>query len=124
MNNSEYVLKAQKTDLESYKEASERLDEKLSVMLHFAIGLSTESAEILDQIKKHVYYNKPLDIINLEEELGDCLWYIALACRTLNVSFESLMEKNINKLMVRYGEKFSEEKAIKRNLEQEREALE
>lgn len=98
MNTNEYVLKAKKTDLESYREASKRLDEKLSVMLHFAIGLSTESAEILDQIKKHVYYNKPLDIINLEEELGDCLWYIALACRTL--------------------------KAVKRNLEQEREALE
>ena len=43
---------------------------------------------------------------------------------TLGVSFEEIQERNIEKLKARYGEKFTDEKAINRNLETERSILE
>ncbi len=66
----------------------------------------------------------PIDKANLEEELGDVLWYIALLCRTHNFTFEKIMAKNIAKLSARYPEKFSETDAVNRNLVKERKILE
>lgn len=83
-------------------------------LLHAALGLSGEGGEFLDSIKKSFIYGKEIDIVNLKEELGDALWYISLACRTLNVSFEELMQINIDKLMVRYPEKYTDEHAVSR----------
>lgn len=83
-------------------------------LLHAALGMSGEAGEFLDAVKKTFIYNKPLDVENAKEELGDQLWYIALACRTLNVSFEELMQENIDKLAKRYPEKYTDEDAITR----------
>ena len=47
-----------------------------------------------------------------------------LANTTLDWFVAEVLQRNFNKLETRYGEKFSEEKAINRNLEAEREALE
>lgn len=41
-----------------------------------AIGLSTESGEVLDNIKKWRERKKTLNLDDIEEELGDCLWYL------------------------------------------------
>ena len=43
-------------------------------LVHAAMGLVTESGEFLDAIKKHMFYNKPLDKANLKEELDKCVW--------------------------------------------------
>lgn len=83
-------------------------------LLHASLGISGEAGELLDAVKKSFIYNKPLDIANAKEELGDALWYIALACRTLNVSFEELMQMNIDKLTLRYPEKYTDADAIAR----------
>jgi NTP pyrophosphatase (non-canonical NTP hydrolase) len=83
-------------------------------LLHAAFGISGEAGEILDAVKKSFIYNKPLDKENMKEEIGDCLWYIALACRTLNVSFEEIMKSNIDKLTKRYPEKYTDAHAIAR----------
>jgi NTP pyrophosphatase (non-canonical NTP hydrolase) len=88
------------------------------------MGLSTESAEVLDAVKKHIYYGKELDLTNLVEELGDIFWYAAILVDSSasEQSFESIMERNIAKLRARYGERFSEKSAIKRDLTKERRA--
>ena len=39
-------------------------------------------------------------------------------------TFEEIMEKNIEKLKARYGDKFTEKSALNRDLEQERKTLE
>lgn len=83
-------------------------------LLHATLGISGEAGELLDAVKKSFIYNKPLDVVNAKEELGDLLWYIALACRTLNVSFEELMQMNIDKLTKRYPEKYTDNDAIAR----------
>ncbi|MCB0357936.1 MAG: nucleoside triphosphate pyrophosphohydrolase family protein, partial [Bdellovibrionales bacterium] len=93
-------------------------------LLHGAIGLATEAGEFLDALKKHIYYGRELDRVNLAEELGDIFWYCAIIADELNVPFAKIMETNIEKLKARYGEKFTEEKAENRNLTVEREILE
>lgn len=74
---------------------------KLSV-LHAAIGISGESGELLDAVKKHVMYNKPLDVPNVVEELGDLYFYMEALEQVLGLSKEDILQHNINKLSVRY----------------------
>lgn len=100
------------------------LDFKPVRLLHAAIGMCTETGELQDQLKKHIFYGKPLDTTNLVEEMGDLMWYVGIMCDTLKVSLEDVMIKNIAKLKARYPEKFTEDKALNRNLFDEREVLE
>src|SRR3989304_5173811 len=55
-----------------------RNEPKLSAIDHAVKGLVTESAELTDALKKHLIYGKILDEVNLLEEAGDQLWYLAL----------------------------------------------
>lgn len=82
-----------------------------AMLLHALLGLCSEIGEFADAIKKHVIYNQPLDITNLKEELGDKCWYLALACTALDINLEDVMQHNIDKLRIRYPEKFTEEHA-------------
>ena len=45
---------------------------------HATLGLIGEIGELCDAIKKHEIYNQELDIVNVKEELGDILYYVAL----------------------------------------------
>ena len=120
-----YIEKAIKTESKDFDKISNRLqDESMIRLLHAGIGLATESAEFLDALNKVIYYGKELDKVNLAEEIGDILWYCAVALDELGVSFEEVMEKNIAKLEARYPEKFTEEKAENRDLKTERDILE
>jgi NTP pyrophosphatase (non-canonical NTP hydrolase) len=93
-------------------------------LLHASIGITTESGELADLLKKHIFYGKPLDTVNAVEECGDLLWYVALACDALGVTIGEVMERNIAKLRTRYPDKFTSDAAINRDLEAERRALE
>lgn len=90
---------------------------------HAAKGLVTEAGEFNDALKKHVFYNRPLDRVNLVEELGDVLWYVAIACDVLGVSLEDVCNANLRKLKARYPEKFTEDRAATRSIENELEAM-
>ncbi len=93
-------------------------------IIHAAIGISTEAGELLDPIKKLLFYGKPLDHVNLDEEVGDLLWYIVLYCNARGITIFDLMETNYAKLRTRYGEKFTQDKALNRDLDAERSVLE
>ena len=123
MNPSEYVSKALRTESRPNPEMEDRVVVNLR-LLHGSMGLETEVGEIQDALKKHIFYGKTLDGINLIEEMGDLFWYCAIICDALGVSFESIMEKNIAKLKARYPHKFDAEKAVNRDLDAERKALE
>ena len=75
---------------------------------HAQMGLSSESGEFADAIKKHLIYNKPLDIPNLIEEIGDILWFCALACETLGITLDEAMWLNIDKLRQRYPDAYTD----------------
>jgi NTP pyrophosphatase (non-canonical NTP hydrolase) len=92
-------------------------------LIHGVLGMVTESIELLEALDKALR-GDGLDTVNISEELGDIFWYMALMSRALGVSFEQIQEANINKLKARYPEKFSQEKALSRDLETERGVLE
>lgn len=92
--------------------------------LHATLGLMSEAGEIADALKKHIIYSKDLDIINVMEESGDLSWYQALILHAVKKSMEESMEKNIAKLKLRFGDKFTTDAATKRDLAAERRALE
>jgi NTP pyrophosphatase (non-canonical NTP hydrolase) len=98
--------------------------DKMQDLLHASMGLVTESGEFQDALKKHIFYGRELDTTNLKEEIGDLLWYCAIALEALGTDFEAVMQTNIDKLKARYPEKFTEEKAENRNLVRERKILE
>ena len=125
METKEYIKNAIKTESTEFEGMNNRLmDDGTKRLLHAGIGLATEASEFLDALKKHIFYGKELDRVNLSEEMGDLFWYMAIACDELGEDFTPIMETNIKKLKARYGEKFSEEKAEKRDLELERSILE
>ncbi len=124
MDSREYIELAKITESTPSAPIVERLtDPGLMRILHSAMGVSTEAGELLDAVKKHVFYGKPLDRVNLFEEAGDLFWYLAILADELGFDFESAMQKNIDKLRARYQGRFSEHLAQNRDLEREREQL-
>ncbi len=127
MTPKEYIKLTKVTDLseEQYAEVAKRLSDPTTIkILHSVIGLVTESAELMDAMKKHLFYGKPLDLVNVFEEFGDVQWYVARGLESIDKTFEDAMETNIKKLKARFGDKFSSEKALNRDLDIERKILE
>jgi NTP pyrophosphatase (non-canonical NTP hydrolase) len=96
MDIKEYKDKALRTDYADYRDfhtgdVSARLD-------YASMGLVTESAKVLDIIKKSKKSLAALDKDKLKEELGDLLWYMNLTLDELNISFDELMESSLAKI--------------------------
>lgn len=83
-------------------EIIESLTPEKAHCLHMAVGVSGESGELLDAIKKSVIYNKDLDLENVKEELGDIEFYLEGLRQGLGISREETLEANIAKLSKRY----------------------
>lgn len=174
MNIQEY----QKQALRTFPNLGEEFNRQ-----HMILGIFSEVGELADAYKKELAYKKPLDRVNLIEEVVDVFWYIVnlqnmfdkvpedlkeiewpednddynpsqdacpadylytflshldlrerslsnfwyTVCLKLGLTKEEMekgLENNINKLKVRYPDSFSEEKALKRDLEKERVELE
>jgi len=79
---------------------------------------------MMDAMKKHLIYGAELDIVNVSEEVGDMMWYIAIVCRKANLSLGTILQQNIDKLRARFPEKFTEQNAMNRDLGLERSTLE
>lgn len=125
MENKDYITAALVTENKDIQGITFRVtDPDILRALHAVMGLCTESGEALDALKKHIFYAKQLDVVNLQEELGDLFWYAAILADVCQFTFEDTMDKNIKKLMTRYPDKFTEKAAVLRDLEAEREVLE
>lgn len=96
----------------------------LSRLMHAAMGMCTEAGEFQDVLKKRLAYGKDVDYVNLMEECGDLLWYIALALDATGYTMSECMERNIAKLKTRYPQLFTSERALTRDLDAERKKLE
>lgn len=44
-------------------------------MSHMHMGEFSEAGEFISQVKAHLAYGKPIDLVNLYEELGDFFWF-------------------------------------------------
>lgn len=82
------------------------------------LGLSGESGECADIVKKHLFQGHELDAEKLANELGDVAWYLALASYAIGYNLEAILQMNVDKLRKRYPDGFSEERSIHREEEQ------
>jgi NTP pyrophosphatase (non-canonical NTP hydrolase) len=125
MTPAEYIKLTASTDHGSQgtKDMAGRMYDCAS-LIHYVLGVGTEAAELQDAVKKTTAYGKELDITNIKEETGDLLWYLARICSLFGWTFEEVMELNINKLKARYGDKFTQQAALSRDLNKERTVLE
>ena len=67
---------ARLADLQTQEFPTERL-------LTAAVGMSAESGEFTEIIKKIIFQGKPVNqenIFHLKRELGDIMWYVMQAC--------------------------------------------
>ena len=87
------------TDLEVEQDAD------VPRLLTAALGLSAESGEFTEVIKKIVLQGKPYNkenVFHLKRELGDICWYLAQAFMALDTDFNEILEMNVDKLKARY----------------------
>ena len=91
--------------------ALDRQGANIERLLTAGVGINAEGGEILEIIKKMVFQGKPWNEDNREHliiELGDVMWYVAQATMALDISFDEVIDTNINKLKKRYpGGEFS-----------------
>lgn len=104
------------------------LSEKIDIdtrVFHGLLGIITEAGELSEVVFDKVANNKPIDATNVQEEaIGDIGWYQAILADSLNLDTYLGLTNVINKLIVRYPDKFTEEAAKNRNLAAERQQLE
>ena len=91
---------------------------------HMLFGMSTEIGELQDIFKKKMAYNKDMDWVNVKEEIGDLMFYVASFCRINGFDLDNIIATNVSKLEYRYPEKFTQKSAKNRDLKGERNILE
>ena len=80
-------------------------DVAIQRLLTASVGISAESGEFMEIVKKMIFQGKPCNEDNLEHlkiELGDIMWYVAQACMALEVDMDEVLDTNIKKLEKRY----------------------
>lgn len=81
---------------------------------HAATGICTEAGELLDAVKKLVIYNKPLDLTNVIEELGDLEFYMQQIRAAWGIDRAAVLRANMEKLGIRYADGYSDKAAQER----------
>lgn len=79
---------------------------------------------LLDQSKKNFIYGKPYDMPLIHEKVVRVHGCIFSLCKFFGFDVDEVRNINIAKLKKRYGDKFSTEAALNRNLVEERNVLE
>ncbi len=80
-------------------------DCNVSQLITAAFGLTAESGEFTEVVKKIILQGKPYNeenVFHMKRELGDICWYLAQACMALDTTFDEVIEMNVEKLKARY----------------------
>ena len=96
---TDYVTLVQRLNL------LEAEDADVCKLLTAALGLTAESGEFTEVVKKIVFQGKPYNeenVFHMKRELGDICWYLAQACMALDTTFDEIIEMNVDKLKARY----------------------
>lgn len=96
---------------------TEKLSDK-ELLTNGVLGLSGESGECADLVKKHLFQGHELDTEKLVNELGDVAWYLAVTAEAIGLDLETVLQMNVDKLRKRYPDGFSAERSIHREEEQ------
>ena len=82
-------------------------DVNTTQLLTAALGLTAESGEFTEVVKKIIFQGKPYNednVFHMKRELGDICWYLAQAFMALDTNFDEILDMNIEKLSARYPE--------------------
>ena len=95
-------------------------------VFHGVIGIATEAGELVEIVNDNLTNGIEIDPVHVGEESanGDIGWYNAILNDALNLDWEQGLKNNIDKLRVRYPEKYTDECAENRDLASERKELE
>ena len=89
-----------------------------NLLLQGVMGMSGESGEAIDIVKKVMFQGHCLDDEtkrHLAIEIGDVLWYAATTAHSIGYNLSEVMEMNVEKLKSRYPEgHFSSDRSIHR----------
>jgi NTP pyrophosphatase (non-canonical NTP hydrolase) len=128
LTDQEYTAAAKRT--ESYLPHMSTAQFRNNIRVtHHVIGLVTEAGELLDHVKRGIFYGKEADELRVLEELGDLQYYAYCLLDAINEStgqsytMADIRQMNINKLAARYPEKFDQDAAINRDVEAEYAAM-
>ena len=95
-------------------------DCNLPQLLTAALGLTAESGEFSEVVKKIILQGKPYNednVFHMKRELGVICWYNAQACMALDTTFDEIIEMNVEKLKARYpGGEFDVHKSENRKV--------
>jgi NTP pyrophosphatase (non-canonical NTP hydrolase) len=97
---------------------------KINSQFDILTEFTKQSLRFLDMLKKKIYYNKDMSLENMVSLTMNMFNLMNYYCEVYNTNVSDILDKNIAKLKARYGEKFSSERAINRDLETERTILE
>lgn len=101
-----------------YQEAALRTANKslsqMEQLQNGVMGLTGESGECADLLKKHLFQGHELDKIHFAKELGDVAWYLAVSADALGYSLETIFKMNIDKLKARYPDGFNTDLSVHR----------
>jgi len=71
------------------------------------LGLNGEAGEVAEKIKKVIRDKNSIvtdaDRVEIQKELGDVLWYLAVLSDTLGLDLESVAALNLEKLKSRFA---------------------
>ena len=109
---SNFVKEVTSAPSEEYGAFIDRINElekewNTPLLLTSCLGLSSESGEFTEIVKKIIFQGKPLtkeNLFHMKRELGDILWYWVNACRSLGFNPNEVMQENVQKLLSRYPE--------------------
>ena len=106
---SQFVDKVTSNESKDSTAFRQRLDDlgngDVPRLLTAAMGLSAESGEFTEIVKKLVFQGKPLTEetkTHMTKELGDVMWYWTQGCMALGVNPNDVINTNKEKLMARY----------------------
>jgi NTP pyrophosphatase (non-canonical NTP hydrolase) len=66
-----------------------------------ALGMSGESGEVAEKVKKWLRGDKQLDKTQLILEAGDVLWYVTSLADDLGFTLQDVLDMNVSKLSSR-----------------------
>lgn len=104
------------TGNEYQKLASRTIGDDMSIQdieYHALHGMVGEIGE-LHSIYQKEYQGHTIDVLHLQKELGDLLWFIAEYCTVMCWNLDDIMQLNIDKLKARYPDGFSVENSLNR----------
>lgn len=93
---------------------------------HAMLGLIGESAsELMLPLMRHIFFGTDIDHVNIDEECGDMMWYMALMCKVQGyTTMANFLLGNRAKLTARYNKTWTQDAAYNRDTAAEMTALE